>query len=97
MLITDEDIFMMFIYLFAMTNLTLLTKCGFGFRYVMYLCFIVYVMFRLSMMINWLLYCASGAPNSAKFRGGCRFDKGGVTNFFKFLRDKNINFLEFLR
>ena len=24
----------------------------------------------------------SGAPNSAKFRGGCRFDKGGVTKFF---------------
>ena len=24
-----------------------------------------------------------GAPNSAKFRGGCRFDKGGVTNFLK--------------
>ena len=22
------------------------------------------------------------APNSAKFRGGCRFDKGGVTIFF---------------
>ena len=40
---------------------------------------------------------SSGAPNSAKFRGGCRFDKGGVTNFLKFLRDKNINFLEFLR
>ena len=40
--------------------------------------------------------CA-GAPNSAKFRGGCRFDKEGVTNFLKFLRNKNINFLEFLR
>ena len=26
---------------------------------------------------------APGAPNSAKFRGGCRFDKeGGVTNIF---------------
>ena len=23
----------------------------------------------------------AGVPNSAKFRGGCRFDKGGVTNF----------------
>ena len=40
---------------------------------------------------------SSGAPNSAKFRGGCRFDKGGVTKNFEFLRDKNINFLEFLR
>ena len=37
------------------------------------------------------------APNSAKFRGGCRFDKEGVTKFLKFLLDKNINFLEFLR
>ena len=39
----------------------------------------------------------SGAPNLAKFRGGCRFDKGGVTKKFEFLRDKNINFLEVLR
>ena len=38
-----------------------------------------------------------GAPNSAKFRGGCRFGKGGVTKKFEFLRDKNINFLEVLR
>ena len=32
-----------------------------------------------------------------KIQGGCRFDKGGVTKYLKFLRDKNINFLEFLR
>ena len=38
-----------------------------------------------------------GAPNSAKFRGGCRSEKGGVTNVLNFLRDKNIKFLEFLR
>ena len=37
----------------------------------------------------------SGAPNSAKFRGGCRFDKG-VTKNFEILRDRNINFLEVL-
>ena len=35
---------------------------------------------------------AAGAPNSAKFRVVADF-----TKFFKFLRDKNINFLEFLR
>ena len=35
-----------------------------------------------------------GAPNSAKFKGGWRFDKGGVTKSYDFLRDKNINFLE---
>ena len=30
--------------------------------------------------------------------GGCKFDKGGgVIKFLKFLRDKNINFLEVLR
>ena len=46
---------------------------------------------------NSLISRCTGAPNLAKFRGGCRFDKGGVTKFFKFLRDKNINFLEFLR
>ena len=38
-----------------------------------------------------------GAPNSAKFRGGCRFDKGGVTKNLKFLRDKKIETLDFLR
>ena len=38
----------------------------------------------------------AGEPNSAKFRGGCRFGKGGVTKIFEFLRDKNMNFLEFL-
>ena len=32
-----------------------------------------------------------------KIQGGCRFDKGGVTKNFEFLRDKNINFLEVLR
>ena len=32
-----------------------------------------------------------------KIQGGCRFDKAGVTKYLKFLRDKNINFLEFLR
>ena len=31
-----------------------------------------------------------------KIQGGCRFDKGGVTKNIEFLRDKNINFLEFL-
>ena len=43
------------------------------------------------------LYYLPGAPNSAKFRGGCRFDKGGVAKNFAFLRDKNMNFLEVLR
>ena len=39
-----------------------------------------------------------GAPNLTKFRrGGCRFDKGGLTKKFEFLRDKNVNLLEILR
>ena len=40
----------------------------------------------------------TGAPNSAKFRGGggvADLTKG-VTKNFEFLRDKNINFLEVL-
>ena len=40
---------------------------------------------------------ASGAPNSAKFMGGCIFDKGGITENFEFLCYKNVNFLEVLR
>ena len=39
----------------------------------------------------------TGAPNSAKFRGVADLTKGGLLFFFKFLRDKNMNFLEFLR
>ena len=39
----------------------------------------------------------AGAPNSAKFRGGCRGpakirQRGGCSNFFYFLRDKNFIF-----
>ena len=47
--------------------------------------------------IQSIVIMPAGAPNSAKFSGGCRFDKGGVTKNFEFLRDKNINFLEVLR
>ena len=58
----------------------------------------IYIKYReLTISVWQLIKLCSEAPNSAKFRGGCRFDKGGVTNFLKFLRDKNINFLEFLR
>ena len=34
----------------------------------------------------------AGAPNSPKFRGHPRFDKGGVAIIFYFLRVKNITF-----
>ena len=39
----------------------------------------------------------AGAPDSAKFRGGCRGpakirQRGGAIIFFYFLRDKNITF-----
>ena len=31
------------------------------------------------------LYVGTGTPNSSKFRGGCRFDKGGgYKNFMNF-------------
>ena len=47
----------------------------------------------------YMLY--SVAPNSAKFRGGCRgpakIRQGGVAIIFYFLRIKKYPFLEFLR
>ena len=38
--------------------------------------------FLKSNLTHKLQCCLPGAPNSAKFRGGCRFDKGGVKNFY---------------
>ena len=48
--------------------------------------------------LDWILdWTTSGAPNSAKFRGGVaeghpRFDEGGVAMIFYFLRVKNRTF-----
>ena len=38
------------------------------------------------------IYLQPGAPNSAKFRGGCRFDKGGLLFFKNFYAIKISTF-----
>ena len=42
-------------------------------------------------------HCLQGRQTRQNSGGVADLTKGGVTNFLKFLRNKNINFLEFLR